>query len=275
MEKRPLQFEEPEAALALSTLVAFADDDPSEAEGVVMRKYYLHQTAEAVQKKLDEGGYLYPGDLNATEEFFLPVLREAPAPFRLRTIAVALELARADGRIDQDEMKLLNYYAGALGVSLAEAEAFAASDLRELDESRGYYDLPEVTPAAERIALSEEEAGIALCMMAAFADDDPSEAETGVVREYYSPSDAEGLKRRLEEAGREFPGDVASLKDSILETLGRLGRERQLRALAIARKAASADGRLDPAERQVIRGFCEELVIGEAELRNYFKTSVV
>lgn len=272
MQKKALTFELPEAALALSTLVAFADDDPSESEGVVMRKYYRLATAEAVQQKFDQGGYLYPGDLKETEVYFLPVLKEADKAFRLRTIAVALESARADGVVDQDEMKLLNYYAGELEVSLAEAEEFGRTALKELDENQDYLDAVEAAGIRELPVLDPDEAGVALCVLCAFADDDPSEAEVGVVREYYRYEAAESLQKKMAAAGIAYPEEIGLLKPAILKALSRLDRELQLRELAIAYKTAAADGRLDPLERALIHEFCEELVIGEAELKYFFKS---
>ena len=60
MERSGLELTAPEAAVALAALVPFCDDDPSEAEGVVLRKYYRFETAESLQEKLSAAGYNYP-----------------------------------------------------------------------------------------------------------------------------------------------------------------------------------------------------------------------
>jgi len=151
-------FSEAEAALMLSTLVAFSDDNPSEAEGVILRTYYRHETAEGVQKKLDSAGYLYPRDIRELQPVILEELKKADRTFQLRTIAVSLLLARADGTIAPEEISLLQECAGALGIGLAEAQEYAESGLHEIDETGAYHKNPEPEPARARLALSVAEA---------------------------------------------------------------------------------------------------------------------
>ena len=274
MGKKNIEFTLPEAALVLSTLVAFADDNPSEEEGVVMRKYYKSETAESVQKKLDEGGYLYPGDLKDVEQFFLPVLKEADKGFKLRTIAVAILLAQSDGYFDQDEMKLLNNYCNELQISLNEAKVYSESNLKELDDNSDYLDQINIDNK-ELPVLSINEAGIALSAIVSFSDDDPSDKEVGVIREHFSFDDAESLQKKMNQAGLIYPDEVSKLKPAILGVLKSVSRELQVKLLAISYKVSEIDGIIDEDEIKIIKNYCEDLFIGLSEVKEFFKTSLV
>jgi tellurite resistance protein len=270
MDKQAIIFTEAEAALMLVTLVAFADDNPSPEEGVLLRKYFLLETAESVQKKLTEAGYNYPDDLTDVEQYFLPVLQNAQKSFQLRTMAVALQIADADGETDFDEIAMLNRYSFALALSLGEAEKYARESLREIDERRDY---DNSLPAGEEkgnILLTLEEAGVALAALVGFADDDPSEKEIGVIRNQFNMEVVLNLPTKMEQYGYQYPDDLPLLRDKIQETLGKAGRDFQLKILGIAYKVASADGVLDPRELELIKGFCEEFLIGFREVKEYF-----
>jgi len=98
----------PEAGIALSALVAFSDDNPSEEEAAVMRKYYRFEDAESFRNKVDASGYRFPEDLSAFEPKILETLKKQDMDFQLRTLAVSLILAHSDGVFDQNEMTILN-----------------------------------------------------------------------------------------------------------------------------------------------------------------------
>jgi hypothetical protein len=271
MEKKTIDFSIPEAALTLTAVISFSDDDPSESEGAVLRKYYRHATALAVQRKLEESGYLYPGDIHETEQYFLPVLLEADRNFQLRTMAAALELAKADGVIDQNEMTLLNRYCVTFGFGIFEAERYGKTRLREIDEVHDYHDADDSEEDVREINLSVEEAGIALATIVAFSDDDPSDSEIGIIREYFSFGNAESLQKKMKDAGFVYPDELPKIKPAIKKALDEVSREVQIKTLAIGYKAAKADGRIAPEELAIIKGYCQEYVIGIAELVNYFR----
>ena len=94
MEK--IELTGPEAGIALSTLVAFSDDNPSEEEAAVMRKYYKFEDAESFQNKLDEAGYKLPADISSLEPKILETLKKQDRDFQLRTLGAALVLALSE-----------------------------------------------------------------------------------------------------------------------------------------------------------------------------------
>jgi tellurite resistance protein len=267
-----------EAAVGLAALVSFADDEPSEAEGVVLRKYYRHATAESFQSKLSAAGVAYPSDLRALEDPIVSALRGAPPEFRLRTIAVSLALALADGQADQEEMKLLGRAAAALEVEMGEAQAALASGIPELDETVPEESATgiavEVNPVPDSLELTFSEAGIALSAWVGFSDDDPSDEETAIIREYFGVEKVTNFLRKLEEMGLDYPTALSYLDGPIMWTLTHAARSEQLRSLSIAYAVARADGEEEPEEMAIITRYCEELGIGLGELREYFKTSV-
>lgn len=262
-----------EAGIALSTLVAFSDDNPSEEEGVVMRKYYLSKDAESFQSKLEEAGYSYPSDLEGLFPEIIDTLKEASKDFQLRCIAVGYLLARADGNFDQDEMRILSKAAGELGFGLYEAKVFAETRLKEIDEVSGYEDYRGSSSSGLLLDLTLEEAGAALCILVGFSDDDPSDAEAAVMREYFSAESITSLFEKLKAADVDYPDSLFETKQSIVKTLSGVSREDQLRILAIAYKVAGADGNVDELELGLIEELCEEFVIGIAEVRDYFKAA--
>jgi tellurite resistance protein len=270
MDKQAIIFTEAEAALMLVTLVAFADDDPSPEEGVLLRKYFLLETAESVQKKLTAGGYRYPDDLTEVEQYFLPVLQNAQKNFQLRTMAVALLIADADGETDFDEIAMLNRYSFALALSLGEAEKYARESLKEIDERKDYDNSLPANEEKGDVPLTLEEAGVALAAWVGFADDDPSEKEIGVIRNQFNLEVVQDLPSKMEKYGYRYPEDLPLLRKNIQETLAKAGRDFQLKILGIAYKVAAADGTLDPREIALIKDFCEEFLIGFREVKEYF-----
>jgi tellurite resistance protein len=270
MDKQAIIFTEAEAALMLVTLVAFADDDPSPEEGVLLRKYFLLETAESVQKKLTAGGYRYPDDLTEVEQYFLPVLQNAQKNFQLRTMAVALLIADADGETDFDEIAMLNRYSFALALSLGEAEKYARESLKEIDERKDYDNSLPANEEKGDVPLTLEEAGVALAAWVGFADDDPSEKEIGVIRNQFNLEVVQDLPSKMEKYGYRYPEDLPLLRNNIQETLAKAGRDFQLKILGIAYKVAAADGTLDPREIALIKDFCEEFLIGFREVKEYF-----
>ena len=270
----PLELSPAEAAVALAALVSFADDDPSEAEGAILRRYYRHATAEQLQRKLDQAGITYPSELPSIEEPMLKSLGESPVDFRTRTIAVAWLLAQADGVVDQAEIKLLAAYATALDVALTQARAMADAGMQEVDETHDETAASTTTaPIAPPPSLQVTEAAAALAAWVGFADDDPSDDEAAVMREYFTRDEVESLQKTMKDAGLSWPGSLPLLEGGILHALSVFSRQEQLRALAIAYKVASADGDEEPGEVAILGRFCEELGIGMAEVTAFFSAS--
>jgi uncharacterized tellurite resistance protein B-like protein len=274
----PLELTAPEAAVALAAMVSFADDNPSEPEGTVLRRYYRHATAEQLQRKLDAAGITYPGELSSIEDVVLRTLGESPPEFRLRTIAAGWLLAQADGEIDQSEVRLLARYAEALGVSLTDSRNLAAAGMAEVDEMHDELAVASDTsspavPPEQLPTLSAPQAGAALAAWVGFADDDPSEEEAAVVREFYDAEDFSALTATMEKAGLVWPDSLPELEQPILHSLAAFARNEQLRVLAIAYRVATADGEKDPGEIAIVRRFCEELGIGLVEVEEFFKST--
>lgn len=267
----------PEAGIALSTLVAFSDDNPTVEEVAVMRKYYKFEDAESFQNKLDAAGYKFPNDLSIIEPKILETLKNEDMDFQLRTIAVALVLAHSDGVFDQNEMNMLNKFCSGLGFSLHEADLFSKSRLREIDEVTGYNDYKDNSseiPLNLDIEFTVEEAGAALSILVGLSDDDPSEEEAGVMREFFSVQIISSLMSKLADSGIEYPDGLIKTKEIIFKVFSRAERDLQKKYLAIAYKVAGADGVYDEAELALIQEYCEEYGIGMVELKDFFKTTI-
>lgn len=131
-EASEVQLSLSEAGVAFSALVAFRDDDLSDAEAVVMRKYYRLSDAEGLQQKLEAVGKAYPSALSDVEPAVMRALSFGSRTFQLRTLAVALELAEADGTIDEAEIKLVQDYGKKLGIAMYEIMHYKKKRLREL-----------------------------------------------------------------------------------------------------------------------------------------------
>lgn len=271
MADTTLDLTPPEAGLLLNALISLSDDDPSDEEAVVLRQYYKKETAETARRKIEEAGLAFPEDLIKIEPEILEVLKTAERPFQRRTLAVGLRLAEADGTVDQNEFNLLNHYCTALGATLAEASAFAARSLKELDEVTGYEDLPELDERIppENLDLTPQEAGVGITTLVAFADDDPSEEEVAVVKEHFGKAVVESLMKKMAAEEVRFPEDLDLCEEWLMKGLGKASREEKTRILAAAYKAAKADGRVLPEERAVIRRYAGAFLIGEGELKNY------
>lgn len=260
----------PEAAIALSTLVSFADDDPSDVEGAIMRKYYRYEDAASFEKKMKQSGFSYPGDIKKMEPAFIEALQAEDIQFRRRTLAVAYLLAMADGTIDQEEMRLLSYYGEKLEVSLGEARSFADHQLKELDEVSGYHDVLDYKQRND-IDFTDTEAALALAMMTAFADDDPTEEEVAVIRDFFNQEEVAAFQKKVEKAGYDFPREIGLVKPFILQAFLKCDRNTQLKYLAIAYKTALADGSFDPEEIELLREVSSHFFIGLGEIEDFFK----
>ena len=271
MAEQKLDLTVPEAALMLTIIISLADDNPSEEETVVLRQYYKKDTAESLETKIKNSGLNYPNEINALEPEILKVLSAADPAFVKRTLAVCLKIAEADGVVDQNEMNLLNRYCDHFKLTMYEVELFGNLKLKELDETRGYEDLEDIKeddiPAV--VDLTLQEAGLALVTWVAFSDDDPSDEEMAVVREFYKKEDAEGLIGKMEAAGLPFPDAIPKIESSIISAFKKSVRDDRLKMLAVAHKTALADGESDDDEQAIILKFCEEFTIGSGELRRY------
>jgi tellurite resistance protein len=273
-----ISFTGPEAGIALSTLVAFSDDNPSPEELAVMRKYYKYEDAESFQGKVDAGGFKFPEDLNSFEPIIIKTLKEQDKDFQLRTLAVALVLAHSDGVFDQNEMAVLNKFCLGLELSLSDADFFSKNKLKELDEINGYNDFKQkdINKFLSNIIIefTIEEAGAALAILVGLSDDDPSDEEAAVMREYYSVPLVSSLIAKIAETGNQYPEGLSDTKTSIFKALARADRNLQKKYLAIAYKVAGADGIFDEAEIELIQEYCIEYGIGIAELKDYFKADM-
>jgi tellurite resistance protein len=267
MSKRAA-FTAPEAGLLMAAAVSIADDDPTEAESIVLRKFYGREIAEGLEARLRESSLRWPYDRAELESSALARLAEEPAAFRLRSAAIALELAMADGVADQEEQRLLARYAAALGLGMAEIDDYRRRSLRESEageETRAAAEPGLPSPPLE-LDLSVLEAAAALSLLVAASDDDPSEAEAAVLRDYCPASAAESLVAKLEKAGGAWPGDLARCKASLIRCLRELRRDVALTCLTLAYRTATADGVVDPRERALIAEFCDALMVGIGEL---------
>lgn len=274
---KKIELTGPEAGIALSTLVAFSDDNPTVEEVAVMRKYYKFEDAESFQNKLDAVGYKFPNDLSIIEPKILETLKNEDKDFQLRTIAVALVLAHSDGVFDQNEMNMLNKFCSGLELSLHEADLFSKNRLREIDEVTGYNDYKDNSTEIilnMDIEFTVEEAGAALSILVGLSDDDPSEEEAGVMREFFSVQVISSLMSKLADSGIEYPDGLIKTKEIIFKVLSRAERDLQKKYLAIAYKVAGADGVYDEAELALIQEYCEEYGIGMVELKDYFKADI-
>jgi len=271
MADTTLELTPPEAGLLLNALISLSDDDPSDEEAIVLRQYYKKETAQSAQDKIEEAGLAFPGDLIKLEPEILEVLKGAEKPFQRRTLAVGLRLAEADGTVDQNEFAMLNQYCAAMGTTLAETSLFASKYLKEIDEVSDYDVVidEEERLVPEDLDLSPQEAGVAITTLVAFSDDDPTEEEVAVVREHFGKSVVESLMNKLAEQNLRFPEDLDLCDDFIFKGMAKASREEQTRILSAAYKAAKADGIIKPEERQVIRKFADEFLIGEGELKFY------
>ncbi len=266
----------PEAGIALSTLVAFSDDNPSAEEVAVMRKYYKYEDVESFQNKADAGGFKFPKDFSVLEPIVLETLKSQEKDFQLRTLSVALVLAHSDGVFDQNEMNVLNRFCIGLELSLSDADQFSKFRLKEIDEVTGYGDFKDFDNLLANldINLTVEEAGAALAILVGLSDDDPSDEEAAVMREYFSVQVISSLMSKVSDSGNKYPEDLENTKDSIFTALRQADSDIQKKYLAIAYKVAAADGVVDEAELTLIQEYCVEYGIGVVELKDYFKADI-
>ena len=277
MEK--IELTGPEAGIALSTLVAFSDDNPTIEETAVMRRYYEFEDAESFQNKLGELSYKFPDNLIDLEPKILETLKKQDKDFQLRTMAVALVLAHSDGVFDQNEMNVLNKFCSELELSLHDADLFSKNRLKEIDEVTGYNDYKDDAGTGitfeSNIEFTMEEAGVVLSILVGLSDDDPSDEEAGVMREYFSVQAVSSLMSKLADSGIEYPNGLIKTKNIVFTVLSRAERDLQKKYLAIAYKVAGADGVYDEAELALIQEYCVQYGIGMVELKDYFKTTIV
>ncbi len=266
----------PEAGIALSTLVAFSDDNPSPEEVAVMRKYYKFEDAESFQNKVDSAGFKFPDDFSTLEPVIMETLKNQDKDFQLRTLAVSLVLAHSDGVFDQNEMNVLNRFCIGLELSLSDADLFSKNRLKEIDEVTGYSDFKKLDNLLSNLTIefSVEEAGAALSILVGLSDDDPSDEEAAVMREYFSVQVISSLMAKVTDSGNKYPEALKSTKDSLFKTLRRADSNVQKKYLAIAYKVAGADGVIDDAELGLIQEYCMEYGIGIVELKDYFKADI-
>lgn len=274
MEK--IKLTGPEAGIALSTLVAFSDDNPSVEEVAVMRKYYKFEDVESFQGKVDAGGFSFPEDFSSLEPIILETLKSQEKDFKLRALAVALVLAHSDGIFDQNEMIVLNKFCLGLELSLSDADQFSRDRLKEIDEVTGYNDFKKIDNLLSNLEIefTPEEAGAALAILVGLSDDDPSDEEAAVMREYFSVQVVSSLMSKIKDSGNMYPEALISTKKSLFKSLRRTDINTQKKYLAIAYKVAGADGVIDEAELELLQEYCIEYGIGIAELKDFFKADI-
>lgn len=264
-----LELTKEEAAIALSALIAFEDDEVSDTEAGIVRKYYTLEDAESLAAKMDAAGLPYPEGLSSIEEKALSTVRNAPLGYRLRTIAVGYRLARADGMVNEVEFERLDRYAHGIGVTYESAKEYGAHHLKEIDQENkdNWVEVDEVS----EVGLSLEEAGVAFSALVAFRDDDLTDAEAVVMRKYYRLDDATGLQEKLEAAGKAYPAALPEVEPAVFRTLSFGSREYRLRTLAIALELAEADGTIDEAEIKLIQDYGKRFGIAMYEIMHYKK----
>jgi tellurite resistance protein len=272
--KKEMNLTLPEAALVLSVDISLADDDPSEAEAVVLRKYFRMETAESLQKIMTDAGFAYPAQIKELLPSALTALKKAEKAFRLWTLAVAYELAQADGNYDRQEMLAISGFAADLECPMFEIRIFAEKYLREISGTDDYTKIHGMSFSTASIDLTEEEAGLALSVLVSFSDDDPSNREIAVVREFYSSDAALSLTEKMGDNGYSYPDDLKKLTPSIIKALSCYDRNIQLKHLAIAYRTANADGQLSLEELAILKEICSDLYIGIGELADFFKATV-
>jgi uncharacterized tellurite resistance protein B-like protein len=263
-----LTLDGPQAGLLLAASVSLADDDPSPAETAALKKYYTRETAQSLESRFLEAGVEWPRDRAALEGAILARLKEATEAFRLRSLAIALELAEADGRVDQEELRFLARYATALGTSLADADRYRKEALREVEYGSDYSDIAKLDSGTLplELELAPREAVAALVTLVAAADDDASDAEMVFIREYCAVADFEGLSAKLKAAGGAWPDDLSRCLPSLLRAIRGMDRKGQLRALTLTYRTAMADGVINGRELDLLKDFCNSLQIGLGEL---------
>lgn len=263
----------PEAALALGLLVGFTDDSISEEEAGVIKSYYRPETVSSLEEKAISSGLNVPTQIEALRDDILRQLEQEPQEFKVRTIAVTQLLMLADGVADREEMKTLSEFASLLGISLAEAEAFAETRLLEIDEKGDYYRFRPSGGGGTimNLDLSPGEASLLVSTMVAFADGNVSDQEAALLRDHLDPQCAESLEKKCTNGGVTYPGEVALLAPSVPSILAPFSRDSQLRILGLAWKVAQADGEISSEELAVMKSWCEELAIGLEEVKTCFK----
>ena len=145
MAEHAIGMTAPEAALILTAIISLADDNPSEEEAIVLRKYYKAETAGTLEEKIEKSGLKYPEDIMDFEKEALDVLSGADAVFVKRTLSVCLKIAESDGTVDQTEFNLLNKYCDQFDLTIYELEQFSLKKLHEIDETHDYTDLDDLS----------------------------------------------------------------------------------------------------------------------------------
>jgi tellurite resistance protein len=123
-EERSMELTVEEAGMALATLIAFSDGDPSDAEQRVIREYFTAEQTEALRTKMKSAGYTYPEELTDAWQPILEALRKTDRDKQLHSLAVVYQVACADGVHRQEELLLLKTFSEQLSVNLSDIETY-------------------------------------------------------------------------------------------------------------------------------------------------------
>lgn len=259
----------PEAGLALAMSTAQIKGIDKHKEDLI-RQYYKKETFDSLTKKIKESeGSLEKGVISF-EPFFIDRVASETVTIKLRVVAIALEVARIDNRVDEKEMAKIKYFCQKFNFSISDVDMYAAGRLHEIDSAHSYENLESPHSNMGDLVLEPNEAGLALLIWVAFSDDDPSEKEMEVVGQYYSMSEAEQLARKISKAGFCYPDDLPLLKKQIVKSLSQLTERAIEKKLAIAYVGAEADGKLLECELEVIRMVSGDLSIEMDVVKNFF-----
>ncbi len=123
----------------------------------------------------------------------------------------------------------------------------------------------------EKIDLTGPEAGIALSILVAFSDGNPTAEETAVMQRYYKFEDIDTFQNKLAAVTSKFPDDLSALEPKVLETLKKQDRNFQLRTISVALILAHSDGVFDQEEMNILNKFCSELELSLYEADMFSK----
>ena len=263
-----IELTKEEAAVALATMIAFANGAMSDEEAGIMRKYFLVDDADSLEEKLTAAGVSIPTGLPAAEDSVIGALKAAPRGYQIRTLAVGSCLAHSDDTVDEHEFAELERFGETFGISHALASEYASRFLAEIDpaDPDAWYDLDE----KKLLELTKEEAGIAVAVLVAFRDGQVSDEEAAIVRRYYHIESAQTLEEKFDAAGYAFPGGVGDARTEVMKNLIRTPHEWQIRCLAVCALLVEADGTTDAGEETaIIREIAKECNVALFEVAHY------
>lgn len=265
-------FTKEEAAVALCTLIAFANREMSAEEAAIMRTYFLPEQADNLERKLTTAGLQLPEGLHSMEASVLETLKAAPRGYQIRTLAVGHELAHSDNTVDDEEFAALERFGGDLAISHGLIREYAERYLTEIDPEHpdNWYDLDD----SRLLELTAEEAALGIAALTAFANGEISEEEAVVIRKYFHLEAAQSFEEKLNQAGYTFPDDLAAVRDQITRALTRTPHEWRLRTLAVCTLLAETDNVVDEDEVQTIREFSKEFDVALFEISHYLEKSL-